>query len=241
MPVIQFHGIVMSDRLIGKQSGQGSWDDPDIQGVLFSFDITDSVISVVCETQTPNQVPVAHLYLRAYLMARGCLDVLSFANGTHFAFVINEITYEDGHRDAWFFDEIRLAELCTVSVREIYGLANRERAILKHLHELSATIVNPLDSESNCHRAVEGFAQLLAPTVNEKQRWKKMQSDLNLTESYIKFITDLSKGPRHGATDPQSLPHIMEVRRRAWMIANRFLEFRKRRSDRLTAPDFPLL
>ena len=70
---------------------------------------------------------------------------------------------------------------------------------------------------------------------------EKLQESLNLTKEYVQFISELSAGPRHGTIDPQDPIEVMEVRRRAWVIANRFLEFRKRGSVDLSEPSFPRL
>jgi hypothetical protein len=242
MPTTSFHGFVSPRGFINGSSGQGSWDDPFVKGVTFRFDIVDSLVSVHCETQTPDQVPQGILLIWSLLITRGALDAVSFVHGAHFSLVLNEVTQPDGKRVAMLSQEKALAALCTVSLSDIHSLAHKEMGILKHLHDLSETILNPLDSEVNCGRAVDGFARLLLPGKDQgTARWQMLQKSLNLTKDYIKFVTDLSTGPRHGAIDPQSLPDIIEVRRRAWVIANRFLEFRKRGNLDLADPDFPLL
>jgi hypothetical protein len=68
-----------------------------------------------------------------------------------------------------------------------------------------------------------------------------MHKALNITRDYQQYITDQSKGPRHG--DPQFVEGTItrEVSMRTWSIMNRFLEYRKRGNQPLMGPDFPLL
>jgi hypothetical protein len=244
MPITWFHGFVVPTTAIRKLSGgPGSWDDdPTLKGVIFRFNIIDSVVSVSCETKTVDQVPPILLYVWAFLTVRGALDAYSFVHGASLTLTLNECTHPDGQKMPLLFIEPDLADICTVSVRDIFDLSRSERGILKHLHDLGETISNPLDSEVNCARAVDGFARLLLPGKSkEAPRWRKLQDSLNLTEDYVKFVSALSAGPRHGTIEPQSLNDIIETRRRAWAIANRFLEFRKRGSVKLSQPEFPKL
>jgi hypothetical protein len=242
MPITLFHGLVFPPGVVTGKSGAGSWADPIVAGVKFSFDITDSVVLAHCETHDVNQVPLKILHRYAYLMVRGALDAYSFVHGQALTFVLNDCTQPNGQREHLLVEESVLANICTVSVGDIFRLAHAEGAILKHLHDLVDTILEPLESEINCARAVDGFARLLLPGKGkDSARWQRIRAALNLSQAYITFITDLSAGPRHGSVDPQSLPDIVEARRRSWVIANRFLEFRKRGSINLAAPDFPLL
>ena len=70
-----------------------------------------------------------------------------------------------------------------------------------------------------------------------------MRRHLNVTESYIKLITDTSMPPRHGQRfvylDDTAI--LGEIAKRTWNIVNRFLEYRKGGSKELHIIDFPLL
>jgi hypothetical protein len=68
-----------------------------------------------------------------------------------------------------------------------------------------------------------------------------MRRNLHIDRAYLDFITDQSIGSRHG--DPQHIPGgpVTETVRRAWVVMNRYLEYRKRGNGPLTAPEFPLL
>jgi len=82
---------------------------------------------------------------------------------------------------------------------------------------------------------------MIAPGEKTGEQWAKMRSALNLTEEYLKYITDLSKGPRHGERTRIEGESTTEITRRSWIIMNRFIEYRKRGNQDLPTSDFPLL
>jgi hypothetical protein len=242
MPTIQFHGFISPKGIIGKSSGgPNTYRETGVDGVKFFFSIDNSVVWVGCESPDIERVGFNLLHMVSYYMVRGVLDAISFTNALSITLVLDACTKSNGRKSPLVIQEPELAKICTVSHLEIIKMAGPERAILKHLHELADALLNTLNSEANCAKAVEGFAQLLLPGAKAKQRWKRLQEALNLTESYLEPISEASIGPRHGAIEPQFLLLIVEVRRRSWLVANRFLEFRKRGSVNLSDPEFPLL
>lgn len=242
MQAIQFHGFVSPREIVRRSSGGPiNYHSSGVDGVVFHFKIKDSVVWIGCESTNIDDVAFNLLHLVSYYMVRGVLDAIGFTHALPMTLILDACTKSNGKRVKLRIEEPQLAVICTVPHKEIIALSVGERAILKHLHTLSEALTDTLESEANCHKAVEGFAQLLLPGGKPIPRWKKMQENLNIDEDYLKFITDLSKGPRHGTSDAQSLGYIAETRRRAWVVANRFLEFRKRGNVNLSAPDFPLL
>ena len=68
-----------------------------------------------------------------------------------------------------------------------------------------------------------------------------MRRRLNLSKSYLDFIVDTSKGPRHGDRSYIDQPTLNEVIKRSWIIMNRFLECRLREGEALPSLEFPEL
>lgn len=75
----------------------------------------------------------------------------------------------------------------------------------------------------------------------KKQGWSAMRQNLNIDVGYLSFITDESKGPRHGNRTGIKQTAFREVIRRSWSIMDRFLEYKKRGDKQLPLADFPLL
>jgi hypothetical protein len=82
---------------------------------------------------------------------------------------------------------------------------------------------------------------IVSPSTPKGQAWRHLRDALNISEPYLKLITDVSTGPRHG--DPTHIPGDMtvEITRRAWTIMNRFFEYKKRNAGALPLIEFPLL
>jgi hypothetical protein len=141
----------------------------------------------------------------------------------------------------------RLAPLCTAlaldsEFDQVHALVLQEVGLFMALNDLIGAITLPHVSPVNCGRAMDGLKHLIAtPGSNDKQAWEQMREALQIDEKYLKFITDHSSGPRHARPGHTPGSVTTEVTRRSWIIMNRFFEFRKRGSKRLSLPDFPLL
>lgn len=85
---------------------------------------------------------------------------------------------------------------------------------------------------------------MITPRVDSDSRrgaWAAMQAALNISESYQKWVTDLSAKPRHADRSYQTGIDVREALKRTWTIMNRFLEYRRRGNIPLTPPEFPKL
>src|SRR5262249_11673992 len=91
-------------------------------------------------------------------------------------------------------------------------------------------------------RAMDGIRNYFIPADgNEKQGWALMRQARHASGYYVKTITEQSKGPRHAdwfATEEQA---AKDGTKRAWILMNRFLEYRKRNNQQLSLSEFPLL
>jgi hypothetical protein len=239
-----FHGIVapLGNLQVKAEGGPTTFPVSEVAGALFSFRIDQDEVTVNCDVPRPDQILVNLMLMFSYYLVRGVMDGVLFLQGRGAVLIITRCTVpgEMTPRDLDLYED-ELEKLISISHADFITLSLNERGILKHIHDLVDCIVNPLDSELNCGRAIEGFAQLLLPGGKPPMRWARLREALNLDKTYTQPISDASAGPRHGAIEPQSLPLIVEIRRRSWTIANRFLEFRKQGSINLSDPDFPIL
>jgi hypothetical protein len=111
------------------------------------------------------------------------------------------------------------------------------------INDLIVAITLPRTAEIGCARAVEGIRTLMTPPDMERvDGWPIMREKLNLSESYLRFITDVSKKPRHGSRvfiEPSILSTLIA---RAWKIMERYLAFEQRGNGLpLPVEDFPML
>jgi hypothetical protein len=97
-------------------------------------------------------------------------------------------------------------------------------------------------AETNCTRAVETIRNFFIPEGGSRENgWGPMREALNASREYLVYITDLSRGPRHGDYFGTIAPKVRESAKRTWIVMNRFLEYRKRNNQPLPLSEFPLL
>lgn len=121
-------------------------------------------------------------------------------------------------------------------------LVVQERALLLALNDLIVPISQFNLATINCARTIEGLRTAMSPAgYGREEQWEFMRQHLNLTRDYLKFVTSLSTDPRHGNRKAPEAGEQSEVIKRAWVVMNRFLEYRKRGNQQLPPADFQLL
>ena len=124
----------------------------------------------------------------------------------------------------------------------MYLLVMQEPGLLWALNELLVAITVPEYLEVNCARAIESLRTLLVPDdLGRTKGWPELRKALCVEESYLRSVTDASVAPRHGDKTVPEQAKGREILARAWIIMNRFLEFRKRGSVGLSRTAFPVL
>lgn len=120
-------------------------------------------------------------------------------------------------------------------------LVAMDPALFATLNDLTETISVPQVAATNCGRVIDSIRRQIAPTMSGGQAWGAMHRALNIARPYQEFVSDKSKGPRHGDRSFVPGADLIEVTTRTWIIMDRYIEYRKREKTNLTAPEFPLL
>jgi hypothetical protein len=257
MPKIRFDGHVFP-RVIQvsvKDNPTINWfDDERKQNISLKIVIQNSSVSVECEVEKYEEaVDVARLYLRALDLARATVDLFAFSSGRGLTVLFETITQPSGVTIPLCPTEPSVAALCKSfqmnpppgspnEFDRILRIVSTDWRIAHALRWLIEAITLPHESTANCARAIEGLRNIIAtPGIPRGQAWGELRRTLNISELYLKMITDISTGARHA--DYVHVPGVTvtEVTRRSWIIMDRFLEFKKRNSGPLPLADFPLL
>jgi hypothetical protein len=115
-------------------------------------------------------------------------------------------------------------------------------SIVFAFRDLIEAITLPHRAPVSCARAIEGLRNVIAGSgLARGQAWGEFNRVLQLDPAYTKLITTNSAGTRHGDHERISGAITTEITRRAWVIMNRFLEYRLRGDKPLDAKEFPLL
>ena len=212
--------------------------------------LSQGEITCQCETNQFDPNDIAPVWKEAFELSAAVVNLATFATGTATVLVFDTITYPSGQTDPLKMADAALGQLCTTisvtgpSMMEALHLAVREPQIHYALHDLNEAMFFPNRQNINCARVVETIRNLIHPTGKNDSRgaaWEKMQGVLNLSPDYVKLISKGSEAHRHGNYEPFHGATVSEIMQRTWKIMDRFLQYRKRNSQPLTAPDFPLL
>lgn len=257
MPRVRFIGRVFPSevRLTVADHPQITWhDDQNNIDTIFTITIQNNTITVDCETNRFDPSLVTFLYMRAFDLARATVDLAAFSSGYGFIVIIETITTPDGQTTTIAAYDPSLAALCKAyqigvvpatttdnDFQKVLLLVSTDWRIFRTLRHLIEAITFPHEAGRNCANAIEALRHIIAPNQPSGQAWRNFRNALNISEDYLKMITDVSTGPRHG--DPTHIPGptITEITRRSWRVMNRFFEYKNRNSGPLPLTDFPLL
>jgi hypothetical protein len=251
-----FHGrvlpIFMEFTMMGSLAAR--WED-DIGGPVkqimdASISITKGAIEIVCESNlfgTDNYD--GHVDLKANYLAKTVLNCYGFAKGMILRAVLETVIKPDGIKYNIKAHRPDLEPLVTalhsgsdggVDIHPVLSTVMTNPTIFVAIKDIVEAI-SATETPVNCARAIEAIREAMAPANDRKIGWQVMRDNLNVSQKFLEFITDTSKGPRHGAVLGISFSVVNETIRRSWIVMNRFLEFKKRGDQKLPLPDFPLL
>jgi len=254
MPVVTFKGRVFPQVLhltINPPITMGWKNHP-----LVEFDcevevkIDQGALDVKC---TLNKFDfdkhMGQLYKEAYELSGVMICLYTFASGNGTTIIFDTFTLPNGTTSEIRTANESLADRCTVidangkNIHRVVELAMAEPLIHYALRDLNECFL-PNRTTVNCARVVETIRTMIHPTPGDGDRrpaWLAMQEALNFKQSYTQIISKNSLSHRHGAFEPVDGPTNEQIIQRTWEVMNRFLEFRIRGNQALSAPDFPEL
>jgi hypothetical protein len=227
------------------------WKDDQLgQEVAFTIYIENSDVRVECKMNDYQSYMFAELYRRSLDLAKGMVSLWGFASGYGLTVTLNSFIDPQQNREQFVIRTANLEGICTAySLTEsppgnclaVLKIVLSDPSLFMALSDLMNAIIQPNQGPSDAARAIERIRHSIAPGLREDQAWPIMRQHLQIDLDYLKYITDISKGPRHG--EPKHTPSstAAEAVRRAWVIMNRYLEYRKRGSTPLPDSEFPKL
>jgi hypothetical protein len=258
MPKVRFTGRIFPHaiQLSVKDHPQINWKDVENDlDMTFTIGIDGNAVTVDCEVNKFD--PALHitpLFMRAFDLARATVDLVGFCTGYGFTVVFETFTSPTGVTTPFGAYDPSLSALCTAFKMGVFSAALEENdfhkvltivstdwRIFRALRDLIEAITLPHESAVNCARAIEGLRNIIASNPSRRQAWREMRDTLNISEDYLKLITDVSIAPRHGDHTHVPGAKTKEITRRSWIIMNRFLEYKKRNEGPLPSADFPVL
>ena len=221
--------------------------------LLFRVFVSNSFVNIECELARFEPSYFIELLKRASDLAQTAVNLAAFATGQSITVKLETWIQPDGTPATIMLGDPPLAPICTA-----YGLGPERQDDLNAiaaevatdlnlsfaLNDLIETITYFHVGPVRCALAMDRIKHLIAKNENLKdsQAWRLMQDALQISEPYLKVITDVSRSPRHGRPGFIEGTITTDVTRRAWTVMNRYLEYRKRGGEKpLPEAEFPLL
>jgi hypothetical protein len=257
MPTVSFIGRVLPATVqisytdIPKPAWE--WTEENLK-IEFKIQIKESRVQVDCLVDQYKDDYMGELHRRSFELARACVNVAAFGTGYGLYLIFEQFIRPDGVVTQLLFTsppdfvaECTAFKLPSATAQEkqtmeqVLAIA-MDPALSMLLNDLIQCLSVPNIAPVNCGRVLDGLRKLVVPGMNDpKAEWPIFRAAMRVDENYTQFVSEHSKNPRHGQHMRIDGPTTIEIHRRAWVIMNRFLEYRKRGSQPLPATEFPLL
>lgn len=208
MPTVRFIGRTFPAAVhVGIPLPTVHWEDPETR-LIMEFDAVakDGAITIDCRVnkfiQEEHLIPI---YNRAFDIATAGLDLISFSTGRPFTVVLESFVDPTGQQRTFGHFESDLGNLVK-SVRpgkdfkDVFSIVVLEWPLFVALRDLVEAISLPHRGAANCARVVETLRRQMVGSdpSNRSRGWEELRESLQNSREYLEFITDKSKGPRHG-------------------------------------------
>jgi len=251
MPVVRFIGRAVPTVLnmtIGPMPS-GIWPIPEIGlDIEFKCFIRHGVIHVECSTNRYTPEDFVHLLKVATDISQLTLDLIAFRSGFPTVAVLETFINEHGVPDPIINSNPQLTSIATAlsltdnnEFQNVFKILAEDWRAMCTLRDLIRAISSHHEAPINHGRTIEGIRNLMAPTLGRNQAWEVVRNNLNVADSYLRFITDKAIAPRHGDRGYLDGTTTGELATRTWTIMNRYIEFRKRGDKQLPKNEFPIL
>jgi hypothetical protein len=251
MPTITLIGRVLPETINVNVSGLElvNWPVPEAGlDVAIQIEIAHSKVTAVCTANRFDPaVDFMPIYIRAFDLARAAADLVGFAEGRPLMVVFDSVVDPTGEPKPVRVEQPAFARYVTAfglnrNLSEVWKVIVEDPAIFQALNDLVACIALPHHGPINAARVVEGLSHTIGGVGAKPQvRWNALRDALNVDKDFLQQITDLSAEPRHGNRTHIPGIQVDRVVTRAWMIMNRFLEYKLRGGVPLPTAEFPLL
>ena len=242
MATYKFRGRVLPSSIgVTLEGTSGAhWEDTSLSLILdATLSITKSAVEIVCESNLCGTAfNDSEVHLRAFDMARAVVDSLAYAKGLGLSVILETVIKPDGIMYNIQVERPDLAPLVTafhsgpnsesIDLASMLPIVFSDPLVFMALNDLVASITLPHHAPVNCGRVIEAIRELMTPSgADRKTRMggdaERFEYRSEVSGVYYRSI----KGARHGDRKSITLPSFQETIRRAWIVMNRFLEFKK--------------
>jgi hypothetical protein len=257
MPVLRFLGRVLPEAITADfpDIPRTNWGADDLgHPIIMSARISQSKIELICEVPAFQEAHLSVLLGRAYNLVDAYVDATAFATGIGMFTDLFAVQTPDGKLNTISREHVELPPLCTAykipplvpeqqkDFTDVMALILGEPNLLGSINDLAQTLMDFHVTPTNCGRVLDSLRRAVAPSLKKEEGWLLLQQIVNAQGDYLKWVSAYSADPRHGDREtPIDKEVVNEMRKRAWTIMNRMLEYRKGANKALDKTKFPLL
>lgn len=185
--------------------------------------------------------------MRAHDTAKTAVDLASFRTGSVLQMSLDQFTDPDGKTTKIAagtpdFGVFSTSLFTDTDFQIVLQIALEDPRISFAIRDMIEAVGGFHTAPLKCALVVDSLREYFLPPGKSKEAgWPVLRETLNVSARYLRGITNVSRGPRHGNRDPIPSAVSNEIAARAWKILNRFLEYKKRGNQPLSLVDFPLL
>jgi hypothetical protein len=250
MPKLRFNGRALPEyaKITAPRLITGWRHEVGLEG-HFVVAIREAVVTIDCDVNRLDPPHDMHLiFVEADDLARGLLSTAAFQMGGGLDLFLDTVEIDGGAPIEVRRPDNSLRSIATEAqsaddVRFIMELVKDNLTFRMALRHLNEALIAPRRAAARSAPAIDGLRSLFAPAEkSDKVGWRLLQEKLNVSERYLKVITDASKPVRHG--DYTEMPGVnrTDVVHRAWQVMNRYIAYKKRGGNvALPEGEFPLL
>jgi len=249
MPSVRFTGRVLPPARSVSIPNQPTfnWKADDLGlDMTFHVRIQDSLIIIDCDVnkfdESSHLVP---LFMRAYDIAKASIDLAAFATGDGLSAVLDTFTDAAGTSIPLAAQRPSLGNYAT-AVRlgtgdfdTLLQIVLAEPPLFMALRDLIEAVSSPQRAGVNCARAMRNLWPYFARSGGSHEATGlALRDNLQVSWTYVRTITQTSTRADETHIPPEMMTDVIE---RAWIVMNRFLEYRKRGGQPLPLSEYPLL
>ena len=180
-------------------------------------------------------------------VCKSIYDAASFMNAVCVTVELTSLTEVETNR-FWTFSDgapelMESARERPLPTEGFIQLAISNAYLRSALSDLNQAMTSPNDTGFFCYRAIETLMQEFKQSGNmdNKEGWQRLRGALQVTQNWIKPLTDNSISNRHGELKGLSGQQRVFLMKRAWTLVYRFVCLRLQKEAALPASQFPVL
>ena len=251
MTTIHFYGRVLPSHLsvsVQLPEIKWKWEEQNLD-LTFRTKITNAGVEVQCDVEPYNEEYISEIFKRATDLARLAANMAAFTTGYGLVVALETMIGPLGVNVIQRQEQVPPSSYTSFGtggdddqeIGKVFRSIIAEPSAFIALDDLIKAVTSHHTQLADCGRVVDRIRRMITPGQPDSVAWQNMRTSLNISRTYLEWISKQSTGPRHG--DPTYIPGNIgsESMARTWVVMNRFLEYRKRGNQALTAPGFVLL